>query len=113
MSAVTLLKVLSPIHPPIKFQATTKDNCVLQCLTSTMFPHNTNVKKIERKILSLEEQEKKLAAHYGMVGDIDSVEVFDEAKCRAFAKLGLSFEDDLRAMNELMFLRLQLAQLRH
>ncbi|PBK66812.1 hypothetical protein ARMSODRAFT_959974 [Armillaria solidipes] len=71
------------------------------------------MKEIEHQILSLEERERKLAAHYGMFRDVDSVEVFDEAKRRAFAKLGPSFEDDLRAMNQLMFLRLQLTQLRH
>ncbi|KAK0444667.1 hypothetical protein EV421DRAFT_1798819 [Armillaria borealis] len=79
----------------------------------TTSPRSTKMKEIEHQILSLEERERKLAAHYGMVGDVDSVEVFDEAKRRAFAKLGPSFEDDLRAMNQLMFLRLQLTQLRH
>ncbi|SJL17539.1 uncharacterized protein ARMOST_21091 [Armillaria ostoyae] len=104
----------------IKFLATTKDNRVTQCLymilnlhLKTMSPRSTKMKEIEHQILSLEERERKLAAHYGMVGDVDSVEVFDEAKRRAFAKLGPSFEDDLRAMNQLMFLRLQLTQLRH
>ncbi len=86
---------------------------VLNLHLKNMSPRNTKMKEIEHQIVYLEERERKLAAHYGMVGDIDSVEVFDEAKRRAFAKLGPSFEDDLRAMNQLMLLRLQLAQLRY
>ena len=78
-----------------------------------MSPGSTKMKEIQQQILSLEEMEKKLAAHYGMVGDVDSVEVFDEAKRRTFAKIGSSFEDDLHAMNQLMLLRLELAQLQH
>ncbi|KAK0497510.1 hypothetical protein EDD18DRAFT_1352356 [Armillaria luteobubalina] len=81
-----------------------------------MSAHSTlvnDLRAIQHQIRALEGRERTLAAQYGMIGDIDSVEVFDEAKRRAFAKLGSSFEDDLRAMNRLMFLRLQLAQLRH
>ncbi|KAK0488472.1 hypothetical protein IW261DRAFT_1414008 [Armillaria novae-zelandiae] len=77
-----------------------------------MFSYGAEIEEIEHQILSLEEREKELAAQYGMVGDIDSVEVFDEAKRRAFAKLGPNVENDLRALNKLLSLRLQLAQLR-
>ncbi|KAK0185029.1 hypothetical protein F5146DRAFT_1006084 [Armillaria mellea] len=81
-----------------------------------MSVHSTLVnemKAIQLQILSLEETERILAAQYGMVGEIDSMEVFDKAKHHAFAKLGPNCKDDLRIMDRLLFLQLQLAQLQH
>lgn len=68
---------------------------------------------IQRQIISLEELEKMLAMRYGMVGHFDSVQVLDEAKRRAFAKHDPKFDEDLRALDQLNDLRLQLAQLRY
>ncbi|PBK82713.1 hypothetical protein ARMGADRAFT_1038386 [Armillaria gallica] len=50
---------------------------------------NCIIKEIEGlrgQILSLEGPEEKLANKYGMTSGIDSVEVFDETKARAFSK---------------------------
>ncbi|PBK91822.1 hypothetical protein ARMGADRAFT_1081244 [Armillaria gallica] len=84
-----------------------------------MFPHATLLdddgierKAIQRQISSLEESETVLAKRYGMVGIVDSVEVFDEAKRRAFANDAHS-KKDLRELDRLNHLRLQLAHLRH
>lgn len=83
-----------------------------------MFPHGTLLdddeverKAIQRRISSLEELEMALGKRYGMVGIIDPVEVFDEAKRRAFANDAHS-KKDLRALDRLNHLRLQLAHLR-
>ncbi|KAK0227275.1 caspase domain-containing protein [Armillaria nabsnona] len=43
------------------------------------------IEGLRRQILSLEGLETRLANQYGMTGDIDSVEVFDETKARAFS----------------------------
>lgn len=67
----------------------------------------------QRQIIYLEELEKMLAMRYGMVGHFDSVRVLDEAKRRAFAKHDPKFDEDLRALDQLNDLRLQLAQLRY
>lgn len=67
--------------------------------------------RIQRQVTTLEELEKALAKRYGIVGIIDPVEVFDEAKRRAFAK-DVHFEEDLRELDRLNHLRLQLARLR-
>lgn len=66
--------------------------------------------RIQRQVTTLEELEKALAKRYGMVGIIDPVEVFDEAKRRAFVK-DVHFEKDLRELDRLNHLRLQLARL--
>lgn len=68
---------------------------------------------IQGQITSLEELEKMLAIRYGMVGPFDSVHVLDEAKRRAFAKHDPVFDGDLRALDQLNDLRLQLVQLRY
>ncbi|SJL17538.1 uncharacterized protein ARMOST_21090 [Armillaria ostoyae] len=67
------------------------------------------IKTIEDGIAELEIHERRLAAEYRMVGDIDSVEVFDEAKCRAFAGTGADCAEDLRKLGRLHDLRLKLA----
>lgn len=46
-----------------------------------------------------------------MVEDIDSVEVFDEAKYRAFAETGADCAENLRKLGKLHDLRLKLADL--
>ncbi|KAK0488476.1 hypothetical protein IW261DRAFT_1556940 [Armillaria novae-zelandiae] len=68
---------------------------------------------IQRQIISLEVLEKALADRYGMVAHFDSVQILDEAKRRAFAKRGPTFDEDLRALDQLNDLRLQLAQLHY
>lgn len=50
------------------------------------------MEQISKKIGDLEELERELATRYGME-EIDSVEVFDEAKYRAFS-------DDARCIEE-------------
>ncbi|KAK0497518.1 hypothetical protein EDD18DRAFT_1352366 [Armillaria luteobubalina] len=73
----------------------------------------TVMKTIQRQIASLEESEKMLAMRYGMVGHFDSVHVLNETKRRAFAKRDPIFNEDLRALDQLNDLRLQLAHLRY
>ncbi|KAK0444675.1 hypothetical protein EV421DRAFT_1902745 [Armillaria borealis] len=51
-------------------------------LTNGVFP---KMKKIEDSIACLEKEEEKIAKEYGMAGNIDSVNVLQEAKRRAFA----------------------------
>lgn len=80
--------------------------------TSPCYPlDDDGTERIQRQVTTLEELEKALAKRYGMVGIIDPVEVFDEAKRRAFAK-DVHFEEDLRELDRLNHLRLQLARLR-
>ncbi len=93
---------------------------VFMRIFEAMFLHVTRVhgdeaetKAIRRQMIPLEELERTLAARYGMVEDIDSVEVFDEAKSRAFAKCGPHFEEDLQALDRLNKLRLLLTRRRH
>ncbi|KAK0185079.1 hypothetical protein F5146DRAFT_1006127 [Armillaria mellea] len=66
---------------------------------------------IQDQIKSLEETEQTLASRYGMVGNFDPVEVFSEAKRRAFAHHHHSFEE-LQELDRLNNLRLRLAELR-
>ncbi|KAK0493118.1 hypothetical protein EDD18DRAFT_1333880 [Armillaria luteobubalina] len=60
---------------------------------------------MDKKIAELEKLEMDLATRYGMVdcGEIDSVEIFDEAKFRAFSDL--QFMSDAKQMDELEKLR--------
>ncbi|KAK0443282.1 hypothetical protein EV421DRAFT_1948084 [Armillaria borealis] len=63
--------------------------------------------KIENKIDELEELEAELASRYNMAHawGIDSVEVFNEAKARAFSERTPQSERELRQMSELHRLR--------
>ncbi|KAK0471439.1 hypothetical protein IW261DRAFT_1511601 [Armillaria novae-zelandiae] len=64
------------------------------------------IEGLRRKILSLEGLEAKLATEYGMTGNIDSAEVFDETKARAFS---MKDENTILALKDLdMLHRLRL-----
>ncbi|KAK0207723.1 hypothetical protein IW262DRAFT_1469292 [Armillaria fumosa] len=63
---------------------------------------------IQCQITWLEEKERELATQYGMVGDVDSVEVFDKTKSWAFTQDGPQIEDDLRMLDKLNNLRITL-----
>ncbi|KAK0238420.1 hypothetical protein EDD85DRAFT_1021966 [Armillaria nabsnona] len=82
-----------------------------------ILPHATHhddqaeMNAIQRQIISLEESERTLATRYGMVGNFDPVEVFNEAKRRAFAHHHHSFEN-LQELDRLNNLRMRLAELR-
>lgn len=78
---------------------------------TTHHDDQTDINAIQRQIISLEESERTLASRYGMVGNFDPVEVFSEAKRRAFAHHHHSFED-LQELDRLNNLRLRLAELR-
>ncbi|KAK0488471.1 hypothetical protein IW261DRAFT_351284 [Armillaria novae-zelandiae] len=70
------------------------------------------IKAAEDAIAKLECLERRLAEEYGIVGNIDSVEVFDQAKFRAFTQMGAGWRENLMNLGTLHDLRLQLAGLR-
>ncbi|KAK0227270.1 hypothetical protein EDD85DRAFT_974741 [Armillaria nabsnona] len=67
---------------------------------------------INNEIAGLEERERALAARYGLVGDPDSVEVFQKAKARALSNGDSQSEVEVRQLNKLYRLRLQRATMR-
>ncbi|KAK0457400.1 uncharacterized protein EV420DRAFT_525172 [Desarmillaria tabescens] len=84
-----------------------------------MLPHavhyddQAEMNVIQHQIIPLQESERMLATRYGMAEDFDSVEVFSEAKKRAFAgdHHDRAFKD-LQELDRLNELRLRLAGLR-
>ncbi len=64
---------------------------------------------INNEIEGLEKLERALATHYGLVGDPDSVEVFQKAKARALSNGDSQSEAEVRQLDKLYHLRLQRA----
>ncbi|KAK0470738.1 caspase domain-containing protein [Armillaria novae-zelandiae] len=67
------------------------------------------IEGLRKEILSLEGLEERLANEYGITGDIDSVEVFDETKARAFSKMDEDTISALKDLDTLHRLRLRLS----
>ncbi len=65
------------------------------------------IANITEELSRLEHLEAQLAIEYGMKGDIDSVEVFDETKARAFSRgdeMSVSAVKDLYTLYKLRVL---------
>ncbi|KAK0227259.1 caspase domain-containing protein [Armillaria nabsnona] len=69
------------------------------------------IEELARKILLLDGLEAQLANEYGMTGDIDSVEVFDETKARAFSKKDENTISALKDLHTLYQLRVRMSSL--
>ncbi|PBK91823.1 hypothetical protein ARMGADRAFT_1081245 [Armillaria gallica] len=79
---------------------------------ASLYYHAEDIKATEAQITHLVQVERTLALQYGMGTRFDPVEVFDEAKRRAFARQGPHFDDDLSAVNRLHTLRKRRSYLR-
>ncbi|KAK0476221.1 hypothetical protein EDD18DRAFT_1216283, partial [Armillaria luteobubalina] len=69
------------------------------------------IEALAREILLLERLEAQLATEYGMTGDIDSVEVFDETKARAFSTNDENTISALKDLHSLYQLRLRMSSI--
>ncbi|KAK0443303.1 hypothetical protein EV421DRAFT_1903784 [Armillaria borealis] len=78
-----------------------------ECRTS--LSAQKEIEELAREILLLEELEVQLANEYGMTGDIDSVEVFDQTKARAFSEKDESTISALKDLYTLYQLRVRIS----